>query len=44
MKYLATLLIPLLYSPSVYADYADDAITAIHTLQDKWYNFDTGLW
>jgi predicted alpha-1,6-mannanase (GH76 family) len=44
MKYLAALLIPLLYSTPTFADYADDATTAIHTLQDKFYNFDTGLW
>jgi hypothetical protein len=44
MKYLAALLIPSLFSTLAYADYADDAFTAIYTLQDEWYNFDTGLW
>ncbi|KAI4646428.1 uncharacterized protein J4E79_010490 [Alternaria viburni] len=44
MKYLTALLIPLLYCTPVYADFADDAFSAIKTLQEKWYNSDTGLW
>jgi hypothetical protein len=44
MKYLAALLIPLLYCTPTYADFADDAFSAIRTLQEKWYSFDTGLW
>ena len=44
MKFFAALLIPLLYSNSVHADFASDAFNAIQTLQTKWYNFDTGLW
>jgi hypothetical protein len=44
MKFLTALLIPLLYSTSAYADFADDAFTAIKLLQEKWYNYDTGLW
>ncbi|KAL6710790.1 hypothetical protein ACN47E_007847 [Coniothyrium glycines] len=28
----------------VSADYGDDALAAIKTLQNKWYNSDTGLW
>ncbi|KAF1830468.1 glycosyl hydrolase [Decorospora gaudefroyi] len=44
MKYLAALLIPLLYSSHAFADFTDDALEAVRTLQNKWYNFDTGLW
>ncbi|KAF1943137.1 glycosyl hydrolase [Clathrospora elynae] len=44
MKYFESLLLPFLFSTLAFADYADDALAAIHTLQDKWYNFDTGLW
>lgn len=44
MKFFAALLVPLLYSTSIYADFADDAFTAIKLLQEKWYNYDTGLW
>jgi len=44
MKYIQSLLIPLLYMTPVYADYADDANTAIKTLNDKWYDANTGLW
>jgi hypothetical protein len=45
MKFFAALLVPLLYSISAHADtFADDAFTAIKLLQEKWYNYDTGLW
>jgi predicted alpha-1,6-mannanase (GH76 family) len=44
MKYLAAFMVPLLYVTPTFADYADDALTAIRTLQQKFYNFDTGLW
>ncbi|CAA9959933.1 hypothetical protein CFE70_003374 [Pyrenophora teres f. teres 0-1] len=44
MKFLAALLIPLLFSNPVQADFASDAFSAVQTLQTKWYNFDTGLW
>ncbi|KAF2829719.1 glycosyl hydrolase [Ophiobolus disseminans] len=44
MKYLRSLLIPLLCLTPVDADYADDASSAIKTLQDKWYDTNTGLW
>ena len=44
MKDLQSFLLPLLYLTPVYADYADDANTAIKTLQNKWYDANTGLW
>jgi hypothetical protein len=44
MKHLHSLLFSLLCLTPVYADYADDANSAIKTLQDKWYDTNTGLW
>lgn len=37
-------ILPLLFVAPALADLADDASVAIKTLQDKWYNVDTGLW
>lgn len=44
MKYLLPSILTLLYTSPVLGDYADNANTAINTLQNKWYNADTGLW
>lgn len=44
MRLAPSLLFPLLYLGPARADYADDANSAIKTLQDKWYNTNTGLW
>ncbi|KAH7075481.1 glycosyl hydrolase [Paraphoma chrysanthemicola] len=44
MKGLFSLLLPLFYLAPANADYADDANAAIMTLQDKWYDANTGLW
>jgi hypothetical protein len=44
MRHFASLLLPLLCLTPVQADYATDAEAAIKTLNDKWYNVDTGLW
>lgn len=44
MKLFRSLVLPLLCSRPVLADYGDDANTAIKTLQDKWYDTNTGLW
>lgn len=44
MKFFRSVLVPLLYLPFAYADFADNAQEAILTLQRKYYNFDTGLW
>jgi hypothetical protein len=44
MKYLQSCVLPLLYLAPVHADYTDDAIAAIKTLNDKWYDAATGIW
>ncbi|KAF2131183.1 glycoside hydrolase family 76 protein [Dothidotthia symphoricarpi CBS 119687] len=44
MVHFRSLLLPLLYLSPALADFADNANTAIKTLQDTWYNVDTGLW
>jgi hypothetical protein len=44
MKFISAALIPLLHLTHVYADYADNAHAAINTLQNKWYDANTGLW
>lgn len=43
MKFVLPALAILFLTP-VHADFADDANTAIRTLQDKWYDTNTGLW
>lgn len=43
MKFILPVLAVLSFTP-VHADFADDANTAIRTLQDKWYDTKTGLW
>lgn len=44
MRFHASLIFPLLYVSPAVANYADDANNAIKTLQDKWYDSNTGLW
>ncbi len=44
MKCFSTVILPLLYLGPVYADYLDNAYDAFNTIQNKWYNSDTGLW
>ncbi|KAF2737596.1 Six-hairpin glycosidase [Polyplosphaeria fusca] len=44
MKYIRSLLLPLLFVSYAAADYEDDASAAIKTLQNKWYSSSTGLW
>ncbi|KAH8708620.1 glycoside hydrolase [Phaeosphaeriaceae sp. PMI808] len=44
MKYLHSFLLSGLCLTPVFADYADNANNAIKTLQNKWYDTNTGLW
>lgn len=44
MELFTTLLLFLVTCSAVVADYGDDALSAIKTLQEKFYNSDTGLW
>lgn len=44
MKYLQVLLFPVAFFSFTFADFTDDAIASIQTLQKTWYNFNTGLW
>jgi hypothetical protein len=44
MRHFGSLLVPFLCLTQVQADYGDDANAAINTLQNKWYDVNTGLW
>jgi predicted alpha-1,6-mannanase (GH76 family) len=44
MKISQITLLPLLYAGHAVANYHDNAFAAIKTLQDKWYDTNTGLW
>ncbi|EUC43201.1 glycoside hydrolase family 76 protein [Bipolaris oryzae ATCC 44560] len=44
MRYLQVLLLPVAFFSFTCADFTDDAIASIQTLQKTWYNFNTGLW
>jgi len=44
MKVALSTVLPLIWIGTSIADYADNANAAIQTLQNKYYNVDTGLW
>lgn len=44
MRYLTIFLLPIVFFSSTFADFTDDAVNSIQTLQTKWYDFNNGLW